>query len=537
LFALALAACGGSPAGKPTSPSMTRGAQRLAGAGHPRLVVLVIIDQWPEWAFEVKHGELRDGFARLLSQGEWHIGRYPTAATLTGPDHALLGTGATPNVSGIVADEWWHRDLGAALESVHDSDGSLSAKWLRVGGLGDAIAAAHGDGKAVGVALKPRAAILPLGHHGLPIWYDWHEVKWASSAAPPWLDDYNRTHPIADHVHDVWTPLDATRLAQLAQVDDGRAGEVGGEALGPTFPHDPGATPTPAKALLATPTADALLFDLATQTIDSEQLGTHHATDLLVIGVSAHDYVGHAWGQESWEMWDLELRLDARLGRFIADLDHRLGENNWAMIVTSDHGASPLPESVGGGRLVIEQLQRAANNAASAVLGDGHWIEQADYPYLYFSKAMLAQSKGELAAATTHVMYALRAFPGIARVGRVADFSGHCELRHGDDQALCAMFAPGISGELFYLPAKGWTLESEHDHTATAHGSMYDYDRLVPVIVLPPGRTRHVPQPSPSHDELDMRDIAPLVAHWLGVKFPPPAPVEDAVPAASAPAQ
>lgn len=510
---------------------MTSTARRLTGEGHPKLVVLVIIDQWPEWAFEAKHGELRDGFGRLLSQGEWHIGRYPTAATLTGPDHALLGTGATPNVSGVVADEWWHRDLAVTLESVHDTDGSITAKWLRVSGLGDAIEAAHGDGKAVDVALKPRAAILPLGHHGLSIWYDWHEVKWASSAPPPWLDDYNRTHPISDCLSEVWTPLDATRLAQLAQVDDGRAGEVGGESLGPAFPHDPSKTPAPAKAVLATPTADAMLFNLADQAIENEHLGMHHATDLLVIGVSAHDYVGHGWGQESWEMWDLELRLDARLGKLVGELDHRLGENNWAMLVTSDHGASPLPESIGGGRIAVEQLQRAANSAASAVLGDGHWIELADYPYVYFSKAMLAQSKSELASAMTHVMNALRAFPGIARVGRVADFTGHCEQRHGDDQAVCAMIAPGISGDLFYLPAKGWTMESEHEHTATAHGSMNDYDRLVPVIVLPPGRSRHAPQASPSQGELDMRDIAPLLAHWLDVKFPPPAPPTDPGPA------
>jgi hypothetical protein len=164
----------------------------------------------------------------------------------------MLGTGATPNLSGIVADEWWHRDLGMVLEAVHDADGSVTAKWLHVSGLGDAIDAAHTDAKAVGVALKPRAAVLPLGHRGLSIWYDWRAAKWTtlpSSAPVAWLDDFNRMHPVAEHFHDVWTPLDAARLAQLAQVDDGRAGEVGSEGFGPTFPHDLSTTAVPAKAV------------------------------------------------------------------------------------------------------------------------------------------------------------------------------------------------------------------------------------------------------------------------------------------------
>ena len=222
-------------------------------------------------------------------------------------------------------------------------------------------------------------------------------------------------------------------------------------------------------------------------------------------------------------MWDLTLRLDKRMDQMLGDLDRLVGPGKWAMVVTADHGASPLPESIGGGRLVVEELERAANNAASAVLGDGHWIDRAEYPNVYFSKAMLAQSKSELASASTHVMNALRSFPGIARVGRTVDFTGHCDARKGDDRALCLGFAPGISGDLFYLPAKGWIVQSEAEHAATAHGSLQDYDRLVPVLVLAPGRPRHPIEDAPI-GELDMRDIAPLLAHWLGVAIPPPAP-------------
>src|SRR6201999_590253 len=114
-------------------------------------------------------------------------------------------------------------------------------------------------------------------------------------------------------------------------------------------------------------------------------------------------------------------RLDRQLGAFMTALDQTVGAGKWAMIVTSDHGASPLPESLHGGRLTFDEIRSAANTAAAAVLGPGQWIDNAHYPNVFFSKAMLAQPKGELDSATKRVIYALRSFPGIERVDRVAN--------------------------------------------------------------------------------------------------------------------
>ena len=50
-----------------------------------------------------------EGFDPVLREGEWLTGEHPTPATLTGPGHALLGTGEPPATSGILANEWWDR--------------------------------------------------------------------------------------------------------------------------------------------------------------------------------------------------------------------------------------------------------------------------------------------------------------------------------------------------------------------------------------------------------------------------------------------
>jgi hypothetical protein len=268
------------------------------------------------------------------------------------------------------------------------------------------------------------------------------------------------------------------------------------------------------------PVGNDIVLDLATYVLDAEQLGHHHASDLLVVGISSHDYVGHGWGHESWEMWDLELRLDQRIGDFLDVLDRKVGAGNWAMIVTADHGGAPLPERNHGGRLQNEKLEVIANNAATATLGEGRWIAKIDYPNIWLTNAMLTQPKGELASAEKRVINALSSIPGIERAGKTADLAGHCEQRTGSDRTLCLAFDPERSGELFFTPARGWLHEGQDDPEASGHGSVQDYDQQVPFIELAPGRARHAPQTAPASDEQDMLGVAAKIAAWLGIPAP-----------------
>jgi hypothetical protein len=497
------------------------------GGPHPqpldrstRLVVLVVLDQWPEWSFEAKHTAFHGGLGRALAEGDWHVGEHPSAATLTAPGHALLGTGKATAHSGILANEWWHRDLQKVLMAFEAEDGTDTTKWLRVPGLGDAVA--RTPGKAVGISLKARAAMLPLGHTGLAIWFDpigaRFEAHALANSTPArakldWLEAYTKEHPIVERLAP-WTPLDDT--AQLANVPDDAPGETGEKGFGPTFPHDPAATKVPVQTVFASPLGDDLLLEVANAAIEGEQLGKDAHPDLLVISLSPHDFVGHGWGHESQEQWDLERRLDDALGKFMDHLDDRIGKDHWAMVITSDHGASPMPESLHGGRLTHEQIRLAANAAAAASLGPGNWIANAHYPNIYFTPQFFQQSAYEQKQAIKRVINALRSFPSIDKVGVVADIAGHCETRPPADQPLCLTFDRERSGDLYYLPARGWIMDTEDEPAATAHGSLHDYDREVPLIVLPPRRKKHDPADHPS-DKVDMRSVAPLLASWLGV--------------------
>lgn len=499
----------------PTGSTTTRTDTVKPPEHAPRLVVLLVIDQFPEWAFEQKRPALTAGFARLLREGAWHVGQHPSAATLTAPGHALLGTGQPPAYSGILANKWWRRDLDKELDATKDEAGNDTAAWLKVPGIADSVATRPGA-KAIAVSLKSRAAILALGHAGTPIWYDARQAGFRSFAPVAWLDAYNHANPIQPHlVPWVADPRDA----ELSGTVDDQPGEAGEKGFGPTFPHDPLKTKDPADAIYAMPYGNDAVLDLATAAITAEQLGADKTPDLLVISLSANDYIAHGWGQESWEAWDAVVKLDVRLGTFLADLD-RLVPGGWSLIATSDHGSSPLPERIHGGRLTHEGVGRAANNAAAAVLGQGNWIANAHYPNIFFTKAMLAQPKGELASAVKHILYALKAIPGIAQSGKVSDVAGDCDKRTGDARALCLAFDPERSGDLFYLPAPGWIVMDEDEATATAHGSLNAYDRLVPVIELSPDRKPHAVLTAPDEQVVEMTQIAPTLAAWLGVPAP-----------------
>lgn len=504
------------PTPKPPPPiAPTPAAVEAPPAKPPKLVVLVVIDQLPAWAFEQKRPYFARGFDRLLREGEWHMGQHPSAATLTAPGHALLGTGEPTATSGILANEWWSRELAKPIRAVEGPDGSIGAMNLRVPALGDAIAAAKTGGKAVGVSLKDRAAILPVGNAGIAIWYDMKTASFTSNRALPWLA---KLPPIKPRI-EPWLPLDAAKLAQLSGTTDDQKGEIGEKGFGPTFPHVPKQTKEPADAVFAMPLGNELVFETALAAIDNEQLGTDASADLVTVSLSAHDYVGHGWGHESWESWDMWLRLDEQLGRFLDGLDARVGKDNWAMIVTSDHGAAPLPERTGGGRIAMEDIQEAANKAAIAILGPGEHVVNAHYPSVYLAPSVLANKK-ERDRVVNRIILALRSFPGIELAARTVDYAGHCETRTGEAFVICLSLDVERSGEIFYLPRRNWILEERDEFLATAHGSRQDYDRLVPVIMLAPGRMPHEPAAKPSNTTIYMGRIATVLARWLNVTPP-----------------
>src|SRR5690606_13263753 len=188
------------------------------------------------------------------------------------------------------------------------------------------------------------------------------------------------------------------------------------------------------------------------------ELGRDDHPDFLAASFGAHDLAGHEWGPESWEVLDLTLRLDALLGQLFATVDAPRGEDGWAVIVTSDHGATPVVERgrVHSARRIPPQaIEAAAERAVAEVAGDGPWVARFVASNLYFTPKLGALPDEVRARALDAAVAAIMAVPGIAVAGRADRLGLDCAAAQGIEKAACESRVPDASGELYAYPTRG----------------------------------------------------------------------------------
>src|ERR1700692_1854275 len=163
-------------------PTIPAGAS--AYKAHPKLVVVIVIDQFRADYLERYRDQFPEGgFRLLLDHGaNFTEVNYDYANTRTAPGHATLFTGAYSNGHGIAANEWWDQKKKKMVTSVEDdavqlvgvpADKAASQAKEKAGAsphnlladtLGDELKlATQGKARVFTVSLKDRAAILPGG--------------------------------------------------------------------------------------------------------------------------------------------------------------------------------------------------------------------------------------------------------------------------------------------------------------------------------------------------------------------------------------
>lgn len=506
-----------------------------------RLVVLIVVDQLPSWMFDKQRPLFKYGLARLLRDGGYvPAAEIPYANTFTGPGHAAIGTGAPPSVTGVVGNQWYRRAESRERGAEYDPDSPVlsvgapegkdaitpelgaSAAALRVDGIADRLRqATGGQAHSVTIALKARAACLVAGRRpDLAIWYEPAAGGMTTSRAyadepPPWLVQLARDHPASRYFGSTWNARDPALLARATGIPDDAPGEGGEHGFTAAFPHALASTDAPEKALVMTPFGDELVMSTVAVALDAMELGRDDVPDLLAVSFGSHDFVGHSFGPDSWEELDLTLRLDAALGQLFDTLDARLGKSGWAVVLTSDHGATPLPERARlrfARRIPAQEVEHAAEAAVDSRLGPGPWISKLSSDFLYFAPAFAAVPAITRDDALDHAARAIRDIPGIAVAGRSDRFTAGCDAYKDLDRAICLAVVPDLAGELYAYPAQG-SLIGDGPH-GTNHDAPFDDNRRVPILVMAPGL-------APQTGAGSLLQVAPTVAALLGI--PPPA--------------
>jgi predicted AlkP superfamily pyrophosphatase or phosphodiesterase len=288
-----------------------------------------------------------------------------------------------------------------------------------------------------------------------------------------------------------------------------------------TFPHaiagQSGADPKFIGRWRQSPFSDAYLARMATALTDNFELGRREVTDLLAIGFSALDSVGHAFGPESREVEDLLARLDGRIGELLQHLDERVGRNRYVLALSADHGVAPIPEAEQhghhpGGRVLVPEVRRRLEQALVEQFGPGQYVDAVNFAYIYLAPGVfdrLTRTPAAMRAAEQAIM----SVPGVERVLRSDQLSA--ASRDPVVSAAAITHVPRRSGDLVLVPRPYWILVTRLDGDATTHGTSRPYDQRVPVILFGAGikRGRFSQAATPA-------DIAPTLAELAGVRMP-----------------
>ena len=226
---------------------------------------------------------------------------------------------------------------------------------MRVDSLGDWMKAERPETRVFAVSAKDRSAVTPGGQGpDAAYWFEregqvgFSTSRYYMEALPGWVAAWNGEDPPNDgflsRVPERWhhsAPPGARKgpvRADSFPAENPRYSRTSGHRL------QEGDLEESVDRLYHSPFMDDATLDFARALVVNENLGGRAGPDLLWIGLSATDPIGHFYGPESHESGDALLRLDAALGRFLAFLDERLGRGRVLVALTADHGVLPLPE-------------------------------------------------------------------------------------------------------------------------------------------------------------------------------------------------
>ncbi len=504
----------------------------------PKLLVVIAVDQFSADLFAEYRAHFTGGLKRLSDGVVFPSGYQSHAATETCPGHSTILTGSHPARTGVIANSWIdqgitsRKDTGVyCAEDVSKGASSSSKDYvpspahLLVPTLGDRMKAATPASRVVAVAGKDRAAIMMGGHKTDQIWF----LNPRDFAKFETLYDHVGQAPAA--VGRANAAIDAALAKSAAPMALSALCATRSRAVAITATKSVGdgrfARPAGDKKLFrASPESDAATLTLAGDLVTEMKLGQGVATDLIAVGVSATDVIGHSYGTEGSEMCLQLEALDQNMGRFFDRLDK--ARIDYAVVLTADHGghdaverndANAIPEAA---RIPDTLSARAVGAAIASELGLAKpallGAEPAGDVWL---DASMPADKKPLALARAKALFL--ASPQVAAVFTAAEIEAATAADGPPEgwsliQRAKSSYYRGRSGDLIVMLKPRITpipLSVAAGNYVATHGSPWDYDRRVPMLFWRKGLA-----PFEQPNSVETVDILPTLAGLIGLTIP-----------------
>jgi len=502
----------------------------------PKLVVGITIDQM-RWDYLYRYYDryaANGGFKKMLNQGfSCENTLIPYAPTVTAPGHTSIYTGSVPAIHGIAGNFWWdeaqQRDVYCTEDKSVKTVGSSSNAGLQsprnmlVTTICDELRlATNFQAKVIGVAAKDRGGILPAGHSAnAAYWYDGSVGNWITSTyymadLPQWVKDINGKKLVDKYYEKGWNTLYPVNTYSQSTSDDKPYESKG---IGSGFPYDlKKFIGKNYSAILSTPHGNTFTIEMAKAAIEGESLGADAITDFLALSFSSTDYIGHGFGPNSMEQEDDFLRLDKELGEFLNYLDSKIGQGQYTIFLSADHGVAHVPGFMKENKIpsgtfseggVLEQL----NQQLKDKFGPGNLaLNISNYQLVLNNNVINADRKLNRQEIVDLAVAFLSKQEAVARAFDLKQI-GLVPLPGKIKEMIENGFFPARGGDVQII------LKSNHmesfSSTGTTHGMWYPYDAHIPLLWygwgIKAGKTNR---------ETYMTDIAPTLAALLHIQMP-----------------
>lgn len=505
----------------------------------PKLVVGIVIDQM-RWDYLYRYYNVfkaTGGFKRLINDGfSCDNTLIPYTPTYTAPGHTCIYTGSVPAIHGITGNDWYDNQQRKNVYCTDDSTvttvgsatnaGKMSPHNLLVSTITDELRlATNFQSKVIGVALKDRGSILPAGHTANgAYWYDYKTGDFITSTyyndeLPGWVKTFNQGKMVDSLYGLNWDISLPREIYEQYSTEDNSAYE--GKPLGKdssVFPYDLGRFAGKDYGKIAyTPYGNTLTAAMAMAAIKGEGLGKGGTTDFLAVSFSSPDYIGHAFGPNSWEQLDDYARLDETLGKLLDYLDATIGKNQYTVFLSADHGVANaagfakeygLPGGVFDNGATVKQM----NAQLKDKYGKDRIVRGIENYQVLLNNDLLDSTefinRNDI---IDWVLNYLQKQEAIARVFPLNEL-GTTVLNSKEKEMITNGYYPTRSGDIQIILKPGYY---EGGATGTTHGLWNPYDAHIPLLFYGWG-IKH----GKINRETYMTDISATLAALLHIQMP-----------------
>lgn len=504
----------------------------------PKLVVGLVIDQmrWDYlYRYYDKFGD--GGFKRMLNTGfSFNEILIPYVPTVTAIGHTSIYTGSVPSIHGIAGNNWTDKETGKGIYCTGDSTvkgvgtadekiGSHSPRNLWSTTITDQLRlGTNFQAKVVGVSLKDRASILPAGHNPTgAFWYNDKSGEFITSTyymneLPDWVKKFN-SQKLADKlVENGWNTLLPIEQYTESTRDDAPWESLLGSAKKPVFPYNNLAADfAKDKGILrTTPFGITYTLKFAEAAIDGYQLGEDSVTDFLAINIAPTDYAGHAFGPNSIEVEDVYLRLDRELADFFRQLDKKVGEGNYLVFLSADHGGAHSEKFMEENKMMTgfynEGMEKNLNEELEKKYGIKGLIMDLTSYQIYINKPLIHQNNLDDEAIKNTIIESLKKDPRVLYAVDMAKVS-ESSVPEPIKTRIINGYNWQRSGDIQIISHDG--MLPTYAKTGTTHSVWNSYDAHIPLIFM--GWKVKNGESNATHY---MTDIAPTLAKFLKIENP-----------------